>query len=101
MYNNSNTGLAANSAIAPKQQSETMYAAQLLDSGISRLEARIAELNQRLAPVLEERPAQPGTLDGKAERQMFSLLGRGIMEASYRVEGMERRINQLLDTLAI
>ncbi len=103
MYNQGNAVAAANATIggAPKAQSETQYAAQVLDSALARLEARVAELSQRLAPVIEERPQANGNVDGKAERQMFSALGRGIIETSYRVEGIERRINGLLDTLAI
>lgn len=94
MYNQGNT-------VAPKQLSETQYAAQVLDQTISYLEARVAELQSRLTPVLEDRPQGECGADCKAERQMFSTLGRGIIETSYRIEDITRRVNNMLDTLAI
>lgn len=79
MYNQTQGLQAANNAIAgaPKMLSETQYGAQVLDGALARLEARVAEL------------------------QMFSAFGRALLETSYRVEGIERRINGMLDTLAI
>lgn len=95
------TAAGSQLAAAPKPQPEVAYAAQVLESSLSRLEARMDELQQRLTPVVQDRPVDSKGLDGKAERQMFSVLGRGIMDTSYRLENIERKINFLLDNLAI
>lgn len=110
MYNNSNSGNIKGSGIdnyavagsSVQSQTEVVHAATVLDNAISRAAARMGELTQRLIPIIQNRPAEvTGTNPSKLERQIYSPIGRGLIENAYRVEDIERQINDLLDNLAI
>ena len=107
MYSNNlqvNVAVAKESTNAanPRPQPESVYAAQALDQSLGITDALIIELTQRLKPVLENRPQkelEEGI--GKAERQMFSPIGQGLMDTVHRIDVMNRRLAALIETLAV
>lgn len=85
----------------PQSAPESVYAAQALDRSLSNTESLIAELTQRLSPVLENRPQVESSKIDKVERQLYSALGKGLMETANRVDNLNGRILSLLGLLAI
>lgn len=93
-----NQGLA--SMPAPPKQSEAAYAGDLLDQAINQLGERVSFLADRLTPVMEQRPTAKDD-NGGTLRTCTSALGRGIVDAALRIDAIDRRIINLLESLAI
>jgi len=89
-------------AASPKKQSESAYAAQVLEQFLDETNTLILELTRRLQPVLENRPQKAEEVGiEKAERQMFSPIGQGLMDTAHRIDRMNISLAALIETLAV
>lgn len=85
---------------APVQESETQYAAKALEAQLGYLHQSINVLYERLSPVMTE-PYPLATDPGKLERNVSSLMAKGLVDASRQVQGAADRLQEILNRLAI